>query len=60
MTDDDLDVAEGNWDESVGTIKERTGEEEAEIERRLDFEVWPWSHRVRLIESLRRARWRGA
>lgn len=35
LTDDDLDVAEGNYDEFVGRIKERTGESEEEIRRRL-------------------------
>lgn len=36
LTDDDLDVAEGNFDEFVGRIKERTGETREEIEKRLD------------------------
>ncbi len=36
LTDDDLGVAEGQYDEMVGKIKERTGEQEEEIRRRLD------------------------
>ena len=36
LTNDDLDVAEGNFDEFVGRIKERTGETREEIEKRLD------------------------
>ncbi len=36
LTDDDLDVAEGNYDEFVGKIKERTGETEQAIRDRLD------------------------
>ncbi len=36
LTDDDMDVAEGNFDEFVGRIKERTGETREEIEERLD------------------------
>ncbi len=36
LTDDDLDVAEGNYDEFVGRIKERTGESREEIEKRLN------------------------
>ena len=35
LTDDDLDVAEGNYDELVGKIKKRTGENAEEIEERL-------------------------
>lgn len=35
LTDDDLDVAEGNYDELVGRIKERTGESAEEIKDRL-------------------------
>ena len=35
LTDDDVDVAEGNWEEMIGRIKERTGESREEIERRL-------------------------
>jgi len=38
LTDDDLDVAEGNYDEFVGRIKERTGEGAEAIEARLDDE----------------------
>ena len=37
LTDDDLDVAEGNLDQLVGRIKERTGESAEEIERRLEL-----------------------
>jgi len=36
LTDDDLDVAEGNYDELIGRIKERTGETAEAIEERLD------------------------
>lgn len=36
ITDDDLDVAEGNYDELIGRIKERTGESYEEIEDRLN------------------------
>lgn len=36
LTDDDLDVAEGNYEELVGRIKERTGESREEIEERLN------------------------
>lgn len=36
LTDDDLDVVEGNYEEMIGRIKERTGENAEEIERRLD------------------------
>lgn len=36
LTDDDLDVAEGNYDEMVGRIKEKTGESEEAIRERLD------------------------
>lgn len=36
LTDDDLDVAEGNYDEFVGRIKERTGEETEDIKARLN------------------------
>jgi uncharacterized protein YjbJ (UPF0337 family) len=36
LTDDDLDGAEGNYDEMIGRIKERTGESAEEIQRRLD------------------------
>ena len=36
LTDDDLDVAEGEYDEMVGRIKERVGETEESIRRRLD------------------------
>ena len=36
LTDDDLDVAEGNYEEMIGRIKERTGETAAQIRQRLD------------------------
>ena len=36
LTDDDLDRAQGNWDQLVGTIKERTGQSVEEIESRLN------------------------
>ena len=39
LTDDDLDVAEGNYDEFVGRIKERTGESAEDIKARLDDEA---------------------
>jgi uncharacterized protein YjbJ (UPF0337 family) len=35
LTDDDLDVAEGNWEEFVGRIKERTGQTSEQIEEQL-------------------------
>jgi uncharacterized protein YjbJ (UPF0337 family) len=36
LTDDDVDVAEGQYDEFVGRIKERTGEAEERIRERLE------------------------
>lgn len=36
LTDDDLDVAEGNYYEFIGRIKERTDESREEIEKRLN------------------------
>jgi uncharacterized protein YjbJ (UPF0337 family) len=36
LTDDDLDVAEGNYEEFVGKIKERTGETEESIRELLE------------------------
>jgi uncharacterized protein YjbJ (UPF0337 family) len=36
LTDDDLDVAEGQYEEMVGKIKERTGESEENIRRVFD------------------------
>lgn len=36
LTDDDVDVAEGHYDEFIGRIKERTGESREEIERQLN------------------------
>lgn len=36
LTDDDLDVAEGQFEELIGRIKERTGETEENIRKRLD------------------------
>ena len=38
LTDDDLDVAQGNVEELIGKIKERTGETAEEIRDRLDRE----------------------
>ena len=38
LTDDDLDVAEGNLEELIGRIKERTGESAEQIRGRLDDE----------------------
>jgi uncharacterized protein YjbJ (UPF0337 family) len=35
LTDDDLDVTEGNYQELIGRIKERTGETQEEIEQKL-------------------------
>jgi uncharacterized protein YjbJ (UPF0337 family) len=35
LTDDDLDVTEGNYQELIGRIKERTGETQEEIEAKL-------------------------
>jgi uncharacterized protein YjbJ (UPF0337 family) len=35
LTDDDLDIMEGNYDELIGRIEERTGETREEIERKL-------------------------
>ena len=36
LTDDDLDVAEGNFEELVGRIEERTGETAEAIRNRLE------------------------
>ncbi len=36
LTDDDVDVKEGEYDEMVGRIKEKTGEAEETIRARLD------------------------
>ena len=36
LTDDDLDVAEGKFDEFVGKIKEKVGESEESVRRRLN------------------------
>ena len=38
LTDDEMDVAEGNFEELVGKIKERTGESAEAIQDRLDQE----------------------
>lgn len=38
LTDDDVDVAEGEYDQMVGKIKERTGESEEAIRDRLDHD----------------------
>jgi uncharacterized protein YjbJ (UPF0337 family)/sporulation protein YlmC with PRC-barrel domain len=35
LTDDDIDVAEGNYQELIGRLKERTGETQEEIEQKL-------------------------
>ncbi|MEX2654946.1 MAG: CsbD family protein [Acidimicrobiia bacterium] len=35
LTDDDLDVAEGEFEQMIGRIKERTGETEENIRQRL-------------------------
>lgn len=43
LTDDDLDVAQGNVEELVGKIKERTGETTEAIRDRLDQE-FPEDH----------------
>ena len=37
LTDDDLDVAEGNYEEMIGRIKERTGESAEQIRQRLGY-----------------------
>jgi uncharacterized protein YjbJ (UPF0337 family) len=39
LTDDDMDVAEGNYEEFVGRIKERTGETEEDIRYRLESDL---------------------
>jgi uncharacterized protein YjbJ (UPF0337 family) len=36
LTDDDVEKAHGNWDQLVGTIKERTGETEDSIRERIN------------------------
>lgn len=36
LTDDDIDVAEGEYQELVGRVKERTGETAEEIDRRIN------------------------
>lgn len=43
LTDDDLDVAQGNVEELIGRIKERTGESAEAIRDRLDRE-FPEDH----------------
>ena len=43
LTDDDLDVAQGNVEELIGRIKERTGESAEAIEERLNRE-FPEDH----------------
>jgi uncharacterized protein YjbJ (UPF0337 family) len=35
LTDDELDSTRGNWDQLVGTIKQKTGETAESIENRL-------------------------
>jgi len=39
LTDDDVDVVEGNFEELVGRIKERTGESVEEIHSRLNDDL---------------------
>lgn len=39
LTDDDVDVVEGNFEELVGRIKERTGETAEEIHNRLNDDL---------------------
>lgn len=36
LTDDDLDVAEGDYEELVGKLEERTGEAREDIEAKLN------------------------
>jgi uncharacterized protein YjbJ (UPF0337 family) len=36
LTDDDLDVAEGNYQEMIGKLKEKTGETQEKIEELLN------------------------
>jgi len=36
LTDDDLDIAEGNYDELIGRVKERTGESREQIEEKIN------------------------
>jgi len=36
LTADDLDVAEGNYEEMIGRIKEKTGESAEQIRQRLE------------------------
>jgi uncharacterized protein YjbJ (UPF0337 family) len=36
LTDDDVDVAEGNYEELIGRVKSRTGEAEQDVRRRFD------------------------
>ena len=36
LTDDDVEKAHGNWDQLIGTIKQRTGEAEDSIRERLN------------------------
>lgn len=36
LTDDDLDRSKGKLDQLIGKIEERTGEDRAEIRRKLD------------------------
>lgn len=43
LTDDDLDVAQGNVEELIGRIKERTGESAEAIKERLGKE-FPEDH----------------
>ena len=38
LTDQELDEARGNWDQFVGTVKDKTGETAENIERK--FKEW--------------------
>lgn len=36
LTDDEVDQARGNWDQFVGTVKEKTGDTMETIDRKFD------------------------
>ena len=36
LTDDEVDQARGNWDQFVGTVKEKSGDALETIERKID------------------------
>ncbi|MDP8958843.1 MAG: CsbD family protein [Actinomycetota bacterium] len=36
LTDDELDRTAGRWEQLIGVIKEKTGEDEGDIERKLN------------------------